>query len=227
MYACDPRSQGRSFLAFLIFLSLFVLSGRYPCHCCFPVPPFVWSPVLIFFKITDNWESVAFFIKYEDINYLFLRKLKHAFQFFSNLFICGCAGSSLLRVGSLWLQRVEGGAWLCTACSRTGSSRGTPALGTRASAAAAPLGSAVQQQMDQTHVPCIGWQTLNRWATGVQDAVSEGRTSWPERVPGAPGGLLGAQVLLLLVRWCPLLAAHVPPGVWDLVLEPGVRFFRG
>ena len=40
------------------------------------------------------------------------------------------------------------------------------ALGTRASAAAAPLGSAVRQQVDQTHVPCIGWQTLNHWATG-------------------------------------------------------------
>lgn len=96
---------------------------------------------------------------------------------FSNLFICGCAGSSLLRVGSLWLQRVEAGAWLCTACSRAGSSRGTPALGPRASAAAAPLGSAVRQQVDQTHVACVAGRLVTAGPPGLQDAASESRAS--------------------------------------------------
>lgn len=61
---------------------------------------------------------------------VFFKETETRRSVFSDLFICGCAGSSLLRGGSLWLQRVEAGAWLCTACSRGGSSRVAPALGT-------------------------------------------------------------------------------------------------
>ena len=92
------------------------------------------------YESITNTEHVLHIIKfYRNDNLLLLEKLGGFFWFFYTLFIFGCVGSLLLRVGFHWLS--PAGAALCCGawashCSGF-SCCGTRAPGTRASVVAA------------------------------------------------------------------------------------------
>ena len=158
----------------LIFLSLFIIFILYSCYVCFNI-----SALLTFIIVVDLLrclDILAFELKGSRIWHskicLFGIRTILSWFFFFNLFFYSCVGSSFLCEGLLQLRQV--GATLHHG-ARAPHHRGLSRCGAQAPDAQAQqlwltgpvalrhVGSS--QTRAQTHVPCIGRQTLNHCAT--------------------------------------------------------------